>query len=283
MDFRRRFVFRGNASVIGGRIVRPSDVVIDSPTASSLTVAGGRSQARTIGRLFGDFVRHGPAATFAEGVFDDVKQQIEMTYGRVAEDTLTTSTHVTAEVHGLVVGAKPQLTIKRLRAVLNSKSPAGSGEPPIGVGSDIAIDGAAISGHQLIVELAPAVFQKYDTRSKLYAAADDPQFVRDFGACLFMTSTTGATTAYPAGRLVQGNGTTYGTVVRSIRWADTPFAGAKIDHNMVSVPELGKIFFGELLITDVSRRLTMVRLELGSPVGGAVACAEVDSDGTWSN
>jgi hypothetical protein len=283
MDFRRRFVFRGNASVIGGRIVRPSDIVLDSPTASSLTVAGGRSQARTIGRLFGDFVRHGPAATFAEGVFDDVKQQIEVTYGRVAEDTLTTTTRVSAEVLSLVVGDKPQLTIKRLRAALNSKSPAGSGEPPIGVGSDIAIDGAAVSGYPLIVELAPAVFQKYDTRSKLYAAADDPQFVRDFGACLFMTSTPGATPAYPGGRLVQGSGTTYATVVKSIRWAEKPFPGAKIDHNVVIVPDLGKIFFGELLITDVSRRLTMVRIELGSPVGGTVACAEVEDNGAWSN
>jgi hypothetical protein len=32
----------------------------------------------------------------------------------------------------------------------------------------------------------------------------------------------------------------------------------------------------------VSRRLTMLRLELGSPVGGAVACAEVETNGIWS-
>ena len=43
------------------------------------------------------------------------------------------------------------------------------------------------------------------------------------------------------------------------------------------------MFFGELLVTDLSRRLTLLRLELGSPVGGAVAAAEVESNGTWSN
>jgi len=27
----------------------------------------------------------------------------------------------------------------------------------------------------------------------------------------------------------------------------------------------------------------MVRIELGSPVGGTVACAEVEDNGAWSN
>jgi hypothetical protein len=70
--------------------------------------------------------------------------------------------------------------------------------------------------------------------------------------------------------------------VKSITWSAQPFQGATIDNNVVTVPNFGKIFFGELLITDHSRRLTMVRMELGSPSGGEVAVAEVDSNGTWS-
>jgi hypothetical protein len=285
MELRRRFVFRGNASVIGGRIVRPSDIVIDSNTASSLTVAGGRSQARTIGRLFGDYVRHGPAATFAEGVFDDVKQQIELTYGRVSEDSLVTSTHVNAEVADIAIGAKPRLTIRRTRAALNSKSPGASNYPPIGVGSDTVIEGAAIDGHELVIRIDPAVFQKYDTYARLMTVADDPAFVKEFGDHFYMKDPSGSRPAPPQGRLTCGNGTTYATIVRSISWAvpTNPYPGAKIDHNVVYVPELGTIFFGELLISEYARRLTMVRTELGSPVGGAVAIAEVETNGSWSN
>ena len=84
MDLRRRFVFRGNAAVIGGRIVRPKDQVIESSTASSLTVAGGRSRSQAKATRFGDWVSFGSASTSAEGLFDDVKQQIEVSHGRVA-------------------------------------------------------------------------------------------------------------------------------------------------------------------------------------------------------
>jgi hypothetical protein len=280
MDLRRRFIFRGNASAIGGRIVRPTDTILDSNPASSLTVVGGRSVARAKATRLGEWVSFGGASTSAEGLFDDVKQQIEFTFGRVPEDALTTSTRVSADVVSLSVGDKPKLTIKHLNASLSSRSPNGSGEPAIAVGDDTAIEGAAIGGRGLIIDLAVPLFQRYDTRSKLLMAADDPQFVKRSGKNLFMTS-PGAAVA-PAGRLVTSYGTIYATIVKSIKWAGEPYAGAKIDHNVVIVPEFGKIFFGEILITDNSRRLTMVRLELGSPIGGALASAEVDSNGSWS-
>jgi hypothetical protein len=283
MDLRRRFIFRGNASAIGGRIVRPTDIIIDSTAASSLTVAGGRSISRAKATRFGEWVSFGAATTWAEGLFDDVKQQVELTFGRVAEDALTTTTGVKADVINLVVGDKPKLTIKHLHATMTSRSPNGSGEPSIACGNETTIEGASIGGHGLVIDLAVPLFQKYDTRSKLLMAADDPQFVRRSGKNLFMTSGTAGKGAHPTPRLVQSYGTTYATIVKSIKWAGEPYPGAKIDQNLVIVPDFGKIYFGELLITDVSRRLTMLRLELGSPIGGVLACVEVDSNGTWSN
>ena len=201
----------------------------------------------------------------------------------MAEDTLTTSTRVSADVTALSVGDKPKLTIKRLRASLNAKSPAASGEPPIAVGNDTAIDGAAIDGFGLIVTLATTLFQRYDTLSKLLTAADDPQFVRRSGGHLFMKSAgRGRRPLHRRPACSRRDGTTYATIVTSIKWADKPYPGATIDQHVVTVPDFGKIFFGELLITDQSRRLTMLRLELGSPIGGFVACAEVESNGSWS-
>jgi len=281
MESRRRFIFRGNAATISGRIVRPTDVVIESPASSSLTVAGGRSVARSGAQTFGDFVRLGSASTSAEGLFDDLKGEIELTYARVSEDTLRTTTRVVSEVLDLAVGKKPQVTVKRLRAALASRSPDGSNETPSSVSQDTTIDGVAIGGYALIVELDTAVFDRYDTRSKLLAAADDPKFVRKSGHCLFMKKEKDASPA--ALRVVQGGGTTYATIVKSIRWAKGAYPGARIDGNLVVVPDFGSIFFGELLIGESSRRLTMLRFELGSPTGGFFACGEVDSNGTWSN
>src|SRR5262249_6903108 len=202
---RRRFIFRGNAAAIGGRIVRPADVVIDSNVASSLTVAGGRSHARASAMRFGEWVSFAAASTSAEGVFDDVKQQIELSYHRVREDALTTSTRVTADVAGLSIGDSAKLMVKRLHAAFTSRSPGASGEPAIALNGGTVVEGAAIESGGAVfglnVELATAPFQQYDTRSKLMTAANDPQFVRDFGDCLFLRQPVNGVPAPPAGQV----------------------------------------------------------------------------------
>ena len=134
-----------------------------------------------------------------------------------------------------------------------------------------------------IVTLAVPLFQRYDTRSKLLTAADDPQFVRRIG--------------WPPVHEVGGRGKGRSDAAAAApdlrhdlrhhrqRRSNGPASripGATIEQHVVTVPDFGKIFFGELLITDLSRRLTMLRLELGSPIGGAVACAEVENNGSWS-
>jgi hypothetical protein len=277
----RRFIFRGNASALSGRIYRPQDIGLESDCASSLTVAGGRSVSRVGGKQFGDVVRFGSAFTSAEGVFDDTKQAIEMTFGRVAEGSLTTSTAVTAEIQDLVIGIGPRLTIGRLRGTLNAKSPDGDDQTPIALGSDTTVEGASVDGHQLIVELNMPLYQKFDTLAKLVASADNPDFVREHGDCLFPSALGGLLSELE--QIVERRTFIYGTIVKSIRWAGTPYPGAQIDHNVLIVPDIGTIFFGEILINHVERRLTMIRFNLGSPDGGNGAGGETQSNGGWSS
>jgi len=282
MDLRRRFVFRGNAAAIGGRIVRPNDLIIDPGIASSLTTVGGRSQSKGGSKSFGDFVSYGAVETLAEGLFDKLEQHVELTHKWTGEDQLTTTTRVHADVKDLSVGRKPKLTVKRLHAALLSRSPGGSGEPAIAAGAETVIENAAIDGHGLVIDLATDVFQKCDTRSKLLTAVDDPAFVKASGDCFFLKPPAAGAPAPSLGRLLHACGTIHATIVRSIRWARDPYPGATIDHNSITVPDFGKIFFGELIITDLSRRLTLMRLELGSPDGGTVAATDVESTGIWS-
>jgi hypothetical protein len=282
MEARRRFVFRGNAAAFGGRLFRPTDIVIEASGASCLPVTGGRSRSRIPTVAFGDVIRIGSAFTLAEGFFDNAAQAIDLTNHNVAEDSLTTSTTVSAEVDDLAVGRKPVLTAKKVLATFRSRSPLGSGEPGIALDRETAIEGLAIDGFALAVEFDSQLFQQYDTRAKLVAAADDPAFVRAHGTCLYMTSTYEGQAAPPAGRLIERNGIIYATIVRSLRWAAAPHPTAKIDGNNIVVPDLGRVFIGEMLITGSSRRLTMLRFELGSPDGGFVAAVDVDSNGGWS-
>jgi hypothetical protein len=281
MELGRRFVFRGNAAAFGGRIVRPDDIVLEMPGASSLPVTGGRSVSK-IGRTrFKEFASFDSASTFAEGLFDDRQGAIAVSNHLLQEDALTTSTRVQAEIRKLVVGSKQRLSVERLAAELRAKSPAGSGEPRITLG-DVMVEGVVIDGFKLRVEIERGVFQRYDTHAKLLTAADDEDFVRRHGKHLFMTTNLEERPAPPPGRLVPGCETIYATIVRTIEWDGPADPAAQIDHHSVVVKDFGRIFFGEILITSSSRRLTLMRLELGSDDGGSAGGPDVDINGSWS-
>jgi hypothetical protein len=282
MTITPRFIFHAAAAAIGGRIVTPKDIVIETSAASSLTVAGGRSRSLVKKGNFADLVRFGSASTLAEGLFDDAKKWAGTLCGDLSEDTLTASMSVSAEIRDLVVSAKAPFTAKRISGGFTAKSASGSGEPAIALGDETAIDGAALGPYKLIVEINTTLFQRYDTLAKLRTAADDPKFVRENGGNLFMNvDVAGRTAASPAGRFVESGGRVYGTIVKSIRWADKPYPGAVIDRHVITIPDCGRLFFGEILIGSLSRRLTMLRMRLCCPFGGAMVCCDLEDNGTW--
>src|SRR5262245_11012130 len=282
MDNRRRFIFRASAAAFGGHIIRPKDIVLEAPGASALPVSGGRSVANIPSTRFDDYFSIDSARTFAEGLFEDRSQFLAYTNHAIEQDALVAATQATAEVKTMVVGRKPRLTIKRLRAELRARSPYGSDLPGIRVG-DVAVDGVDVDGFRLVVELNPVPFQRFDTYAKLLVAADDAAFVRESGDALYMHTPRRGETAPPgAGRLIQSSyGTIYATVVRSIRWDGDPFPNARIERNYVTIPEFGRVYFGELLIASDYRRLTMVRFALGSDSGGGASGSDVQDNGGW--
>jgi hypothetical protein len=280
MELTRRFIFRGNAAAFGGRIVRPKDMVLETSGASVLTPDGGRSVWSTKEVRFGDSFRVKSASTFAEGLFDNKQQLIALTHGKVREETLTTTTVVKAEVSGLEVGGTPRLKVKSVRASFTARSPVATYEPSIRLDDETVIDGITIDKHRLDVEIAHGVFQRFDTRAKLLAAADDAKFVKEHGQHLYLSA---AAAAPPARRrIIREGGYIIGTIVKRITWNGEPFPGAVIDENSVIVPDFGTIFFGEILIDATTRRLTMIRLRLGSPEGGSGTVVAVDSNGSWT-
>jgi len=283
MENRRRQIFSAHAAAFGGHIIRPKDIVLEAPSASALTVVGGRSVGRIPATEFGEFFKIKSASTFAEGLFDDRKAFLALTNHEVEEQTLTATTRVRAEVNGLVVGDQPRLTIRKLRAGLTGTTPLGSGQPSIRVDKDVVIEGVTIDKYRLIVELQPTTFQRLDTQAKLLVAADDPAFLTSGGDAVFIRTPVDGEPAPPrTGRLIEAYcGTIYATIVKSIKWDGKPFPDAEIDGNIVIVPDFGRIYFGELLISAHSRSLTMVRMTLGSHVGGRASAGGVEDNIIW--
>jgi hypothetical protein len=279
MELTKRFLFRGNASALSGQIFRPKTVIIDMEGASSLGVSGGRSQAQIKGRAFDEVIRFGSAMTLAEGLFDDEKLARAVTNHKAEPQELNATTNVVAELRELSVGRQIVFNAKRIRAALVSRSPRGSGEPSIAPAKGVVIQGVDVGGFGLDIALNAGLFQKLDTRSKVAAAADDPKMMSKFGAH-FVPDATVKGQARRAGLIVR-NGIIYTTIVEKITWTGKPYPGATIDGHVVTVPDFGRILFGELLIGGSERRLTMVRFELGSEWGGFADGGGVDTNGSF--
>jgi len=282
MNLTRRFVFRGNASAIAGQIFRPKTIIVDVPCGgASLGVSGGRSQAQIKGASFDDIIKFGSAYTLAEGLFDDEKQAAAVTDHDGRQSQLAATTTATAETREVSVGLKTLVTFKRVRGTLIHRSPApGSGEPSIVPGRDTTIQGVVIAGNALTVNLNIGFFQKYDTRSKVLAAADDPKCFKGY-ANHFVTGATVEGQPVDRGGLVSRDGVIYTTIVKELKWEGKPPNNARIDGHTVIVKDFGTVYFGELLIGKTGRRLTMARFELGSPIGGYADMGDVVTEGTY--
>jgi len=283
MDHPLRYVFHSHAAAFGGHIVRPKDIVLEAGGASALVVTGGRSVAQLQRTEFDEFFVVESANTLAEGLFEDKAAFIEVTHRRQEEQTLAARSRARTEVNGLAIGRKPRLMIGRIRAELTNRSAGHSGQPSIRISKDTLIDGISIEGHKLVVELNTRPYIRYDTHAKLLAAMDDPGFVSKDGETLLMSKRFGTDAKTPSfRRLIRTGDTLYATIVKSIKWVGRPFPKSEIHDNMVVLPGFGRVFFGELLISQYSRRLTMARMALGSSAGGSASVCDVETNGSWS-
>ena len=275
MELRRRFVFRGNAAAFGGRFFRPDDVFLEMPGASSLGVIGGRSVSTFSGpaEKFKGYLSFESASTFAEGKFDDRAQAIELTHGRVKEETLVTSTRVRAEITKLTVGTEKRLTVGRMLAELLSTSPkGGSREPSIPVG-DVLISGLAIDGVRMRITFDTKPFIEHDTHARVLRGVASRGFVKEYGRQFFVGR----------GGVLKNRRNIHATLATKVEWeAERNPRAEIIGNHIVVVKDFGRIFFGEVIISAGSRRLTLMRLELGSDGGGQAGGPDLDVNGTYS-
>jgi hypothetical protein len=286
MDHRSRFIFSGHAAAYGGRIVRPKDITVETSATCALTASGGRGDGRAGSAKFETFVSVGQAAASAQGNFEDTGQYELSTWGKLPRNALTAKTHVRTELAALIVGdpalGQPQLHVERIAGGLTAYSARASRQPRLRFDPDTVFGAITIDNYRLVVTLNLELFNEYDTEAKLMTAADDPRFVEQFGSHLFLHRVERGVAPPAYGRLLYGGEAICGTIVRSIDWDGPPFPGSSIDINAVEIPELGRLYFGELLITRSSRRVTMLRLELGSPMGGDMSCCDYQDNGGWS-
>jgi hypothetical protein len=143
-------------------------------------------------------------------------------------------------------------------------------------GIKAGIEGLKLDTFEVDVAFTTDMFTDRDTKGKLKHAYESAETWRRVYDRLFFRP---AGQDVPAARMPESGGLTYCTIVSRISWRGAPNPHASIDGHKIVFKDFGSIYFGELFISEFSRRLTLMRVELGSPCGGSLDCVELETDG----
>jgi hypothetical protein len=268
----RRYIFRGHASGVSAHIRRPQDQLLPVQGCSSLPVIGGFSESNVGPQQLDKWVSFEAVSTSAHGDYVDAAAGVSTTTGAVAFDAAPTKTRVQSDVRGLVILGR--VYVARAAVGLISRSPNGLEQPRISLEGNI-LEGVRIDDSRLAITLAEDFYCECDTKNKLasrHAAGLAPEHAH---LLLPLDGSAGPATTFP-----EADGIVKCTIVKEISWDGEPHPTATIHGHVVRVPNFGKIYFGEMFITRKSRRLTMVRFQLGSADGGEVTAAEGETNGS---
>lgn len=257
-----RFLYHGSALAAGGTITRPYCENFESQAASVLPMVGGTGSAQVGAFTYRDVIS-----------FDGGWSQVAGNESG-SEDAPVYNTLATAAVEGLNISGL--LTADRVLARLVSEKPAEAPEVPIQpVGSSFT--NLCVAGQPVHLEPNRSLF---DCRTL-------PELKREGGDDL--PSVSGGKLLLPEywqdGEAVKGEPDTFRdhrSMTSLFRLPDHLPPGCERGDTpwSIRVPGFGTFYFGEILLSRYARRLTMLRVKMGSPVAGEVNFAYSEGNGT---
>ena len=276
MQLEPRFIFRGNAFGFGGQIREPAVPYFEVHAPTSLPTVGGVSRAEVRGQEFAKLVNFGLARSEALGGVADFRTPGGPA-GGLSVPNQRQMTFVRAGLFDLQVEGR--LNIKQMTMALRSYEVAGEEQPWI-IPEETAITGVVLDGCPVEVVLDTDPFKSYPTKQKLEKVYKEDKNWRNRYKNRFHRSDK-----TKEDELYETKGMTFATIVEKIIINHKPKCKnhqgtVEVQDNLVIVPNLGKIFFGEMIMTDFYRRLSAIRLELGSPGQGSLEGAGVESNGS---
>lgn len=249
--------FSGRIREVGGKVAPD---LVTSPPASALTVVGGRSASESGEGKYGDIFSW--KSTRTESIGEEIRSGV-----------YRTSTH--AALKGFAATNKPIVfTAGDLEATLIAEHRVGKETSfraerlSFGEKDDLTLEGKPIT-----LEFNDWI-SKYSTFAAFEKAFREKKgFFESQRACL---GKRGEKLKF-GGKLKRlESGYVYASIVKAIEWNGVTYPG-----NALYLQGFGAIYFGELLLNEYNRRLTMARLEMGCDTEGDGGLTEVDPNGIW--
>jgi hypothetical protein len=274
----RIFLHHAHGFALGGTITQPFEAEINSHAATSISMVGGYASAKAENYRFKDLISYKSAHTYISAIKND--DGVHSTVVDTVVEGLNILDVITADV---VIG---RLSAKHKDGQPSEIIPLGSG-----------FENLRIAGQAVEVELLNDLHSHHPSHTALLshlqgecegdacAGFEAPQKVRyEWG--------------HPAGeipdRLEKGSlvpqengwqesrGTISCSLVKQVRLVNSNGSTNELPFGYaIRVPQVGTIYLAELFVSENTKRLNMIRAELGSPVVGRLAVAGPETNGTW--
>lgn len=248
----RTFLYNAHGHALSGHIHRPFDQLIEVQAGASLPTIGGHGRARVDNFQLQQFV------SFKSG-YSHVS-------GSQNKNDGSYTTLVTSTIEGLNI--LDVVTADRVVARLSSHHTLQDDEPSI-ITLGSKFENLRIAGCPAEVELDHEFFLRVDTFEAVTKELASNSIFRKIAEDPFQTG-------QPL-KLPNQPGAVLCTLVKNMT---TSCPGVKRRGHTFEVPQFGKIFVGEVVAQPSRRTLTMLRLELGSPVCGTIMASQVQGNGT---
>jgi hypothetical protein len=271
----RRFLYHAHGSAVGGMITEPFKAEIACSAATSLPIIGGFASAKNDAYQLKEIISFQSAHTYVSGIQTD--------------DGATHSV-ATCVVEGLNI-----LNVITADAVIGrvSSKHTDSAQPEIiPVGS--SFENLKIAGQPLQVDLNhdlfiqnpthSALLNHYESASKKNKGKNAPKARYHWGL-----ADEKVPPALAKGMLMEpgvgwhkSNGVLHTSLVKQVRPVGLGNSAEELPYAYaIHIPHVGNLYLAELFSSSDTKRLTMLRLELGCPFVATMAVANPVANGSW--
>jgi hypothetical protein len=268
----RMFLYHAHGSAIGGTITQPFKADIDTNTSTSLPIIGGFSSAKSGAYQLKDVLSFSSAHTYVSGIQTD-----DGAYNSVA----------TCVVEGLNI--LHMITADAIVGRLSAKHVDGQPTEFLLLGStfeNLKIGGTPVDvdlNHDLFLQnpTHAGLLKQYESRSKKKGT----EKVRYQWGAAHEDVPPGLAKGMmmePGAGWHKSNGVLHASVVKQVRTAGTSNSAGELPYAYaIHIPHVGNLYLGEVFVSGDTKRLTMLRVDLGSPFKGSVAASAPVGNGNF--
>ncbi len=275
----RRFLYHAHGSAIGGSITQPFKADIASSSATSLPIIGGFACAKDEAYQLKDVISFTSARTYVSGI-----QTEDGTYNSV----------VTCVIEGLNI--LHVITADAIIGRLSSNHKDGEQPDIIPLGS--SFENLKVAGQPVQVDLNHDLFTQFPTHSALLShyesgskgnkggakgtAAPKARYHWGLNSEKVPSTLAKGMLMEPGAGWSKSNGVLHTSLVKQVRPVGLGNSAEELPYAYAMyIPHVGNLYLAELFSSGDTKRLTMLRVDLGSPFAGTVALASPVSNGSW--